>query len=441
MKKYWIFLLIALSATTAFATAAAPPNTDAVTIATRLLDHMEAGEYDAATADFSAEMKAALGADKLAAVQQQIAAAGAVTGRDEAKVSEQSGLTIVVIRIHRALAAIDANIAIDGNGKVAGLHYAPAPPPAADAVPADANYSERDFSVGTGERALPGTLAMPKGAGQAADERVPAVVMVQGSGPQDRDETIGPNRPFLDIARGLASQGIAVLRYEKRTKARPQDFASGDYTVDDEITNDAVAAVAELRRTPGIDPERVFVFGHSQGGMIAPRIAQRADGVAGLVLFAAPARSLLTILPEQNRYLFGLDGTISPEEQTVLDKLDAQIAALRGDAPVAAADTPLGQPAHYWRTLEQIDPVADAQSLKQPMLLLQGGRDFQVIDTDWQRWHKAFDGNPRATFKHYAALSHLGIAGSGRGSLEEYRIAGHVDPQLIADVANWIQAH
>src|SRR5690606_19348563 len=130
------------------------------------------------------------------------------------------------------------------------------------------------------DRALPGTLALPKG--KAPGAGFPAVVLVHGSGPQDRDETVGANRPFLDIARGLAAQGIAVLRYDKRTQARPQDFAAGDYTVDDETTNDAITAVAALGAAEGIDPDRIHVLGHSQGAMLAPRIAAHSGHVAGL---------------------------------------------------------------------------------------------------------------------------------------------------------------
>src|SRR5690606_39772268 len=120
-----------------------------------------------------------------------------------------------------------AAFAIDGEGRIAGFMVQPAQsaaPAPAPAVADDATYVERDLAVGEGERALPGTLAMPKGDGPASGKGVPAIVLVHGSGPQDRDETIGPNKPFLDIARGLAAQGIAVLRYEKRTRARPQDF-------------------------------------------------------------------------------------------------------------------------------------------------------------------------------------------------------------------------
>lgn len=401
--------------------------------ATRLLDHLDAQQYTQAESLFTTEMAAAVPADKLKQIWESLPQQmGAAQGRGTAQVTAHQGMQVVVVPLQYAKAALIAQIAVNAEDKVAGFMIQPAPPPPAAAPAADAAYKEREFPVGD----LPGTLATPTATG-----KVPAVVLVHGSGPQDRDETIGPNRPFLDIARGLADNGIAVLRYEKRTKARPQDFASGQYTMDEETTNDAVAAVAALRATPGIDPERIYVLGHSQGGMLAPRIAQHSGEVAGLILLAAPARSLLTILPEQNHYLLNADGSINAQEQQFLDDLQRRIDTVRSDAPVADKDTPLGLPAHYWRAFDKIDPVADAQALALPMLLLQGGRDFQVIDTDWQLWRKAFADAPRATFHHYPALNHLGIAGEGPGSLDEYQLPGHVDVQLIADVAAWIKEH
>jgi len=420
---------------------AADGDADAVATATRLLDHMEAGEYEAASADFSPQMKAALGVDKLEGVQQQLAAAGAQTGRDQPQVSQQSGMTVVVVRIHRALASVDATIAIDGDGKVAGLHYAPAaaPAPETEPVDADAGYQERDISVGDGERALPGTLAMPEGA--SADAPVPAVVLVHGSGPHDRDETVGPNRPFLDIARGLAAQGIAVLRFDKRTQARPQDYADGKVTIDSETTDDAVIAVDALRKVPGVDPARVYVLGHSQGGMMAPRIAAKSGHVAGLVLFAAPARPMLDILVEQQIRLAVLDdGKTGDDEAAAIAKLKGQVAAVRAGGDVAADASPLGQPADYWRSAEAVDPVAEAKAVALPMLVLQGAQDFQVVDADWQHWKAGFHDDPKVEFKLYPTLNHLGMAVEGEQGPAQYQQPGHVDPSLIADVAGWIQA-
>ncbi len=352
------------------------------------------------------------------------------------EISTQQGVTLVQIPLHYAHAELVAKVAIGGDDKIIGFLIQPAPPAPAPAPSADASYREIDFSVGQGTKTLPGTLALPNGAGP-----FPAIVLVHGSGPQDRDETIGGNRPFLDLARGLAARGIAVLRYEKRTKARPQEFAGDHYTVDDETTDDAVAAVAALAATKGIDPKRIYVLGHSQGGLMAPRIAAHSKQVAGLILLAAPARPILDLLSEQNHYLAAIDGKVSPEEQSQLADLDRRIARVREKGDVPAADTPMNLPVDYWRSVDSVDPIAEARPLPQPMLLLQGGRDMQVIAADWQRWQSAFGNDPRATFKHYPALNHLGIAGSGPGTLAEYNTPGHVDTGLIADVADWVGKH
>ena len=99
------------------------------------------------------------------------------------------------------------------------------------------------------------------------------------------------------------------------------------------------------------------------------------------------------------------------------------------------------EPAAYWRSVDAVDPIADARKLRAPMLVLQGGRDIQVVQADSAQWHQAFGRTARVTFHGYPALNHLGIAGTGPGTLAEYAKPGHVDAQLIADVATWIRAH
>jgi len=408
-------------------------------LAAQALDHLDAGQYAEVERLFGAQMAAAVPEDKLKSVWESLPGmVGAATGRGEAQTAEQDGATLVVIPLHFEKGELLARFAFDGDGRIVGFLIQPAPTAeAAPAVAADAPFAERDFSVGEGERALPGTLAMPEG-----DGPFPAVVLVHGSGPQDRDETIGPNRPFLDIARALAAQGIAVLRYDKRTKARPQDFASGNFTIDDETTNDAVLAVAALRKTEGIDPDRVFVLGHSQGGMLAPRIAAISGHVDGLILLAAPSRSLLDIVIEQNRRLAALnDGRIDDAERAAINALSEQVRQARDPQTPATTVTLMGQSAGYWRSVDAVKPVQEAAQVQLPMLVLQGARDIQVVDADWQGWKEAFHDDPKVTFKLYETLNHLGIAGEGDGSVAEYQQPGHVDATLIDDVAGWIKAH
>lgn len=422
--------------------ALAQPPLTATGIALRLLDRLDAHDYSAAESAFGPQMAAAVPVDKLSAVWESLPAqAGAAHGRGAPVVSTDAGVQLVAVPLHYEKAELMAKVAVDATGQVIGFLIQPAPPSAAPAVAADAGFIERDFSVGDATRALPGTLAMPD-ATHAPARGVPAVVLVQGSGPSDRDETIGPNRPFLDIARGLAAKGIAVLRYEKRTKARPQDFASGDFTIDDETTDDAVAAVAALRATKGIDPSRVFVLGHSQGAMMAPRIAARSGHVAGLVLLAAPARPLLDILVEQNIRLAVLDdGKTSPQEADAIATLKQQVAAVRAGGDVPLQQSPLHQPAGYWRSTDVVHPVAEARAVARPMLFLQGARDIQVVDADWQAWKQGLQGDADVAFRLYPTLNHLGIAVGENEGLAGYGRAGHVDPTLIKDVAEWIRAH
>lgn len=435
MTRAWMLLLILLGAASALPARASDP---AEALATQVLDRMDAGAFDAVVASFTPEAKAAIDATTLQRIWTSLPQqAGAAKGRGEPALATQGAFRIVTIPLHYEHANLNAIITLDAQDRVAGLLLQPAQAaPAPIAPPAnDASFSEHDFSVGDGERALPGTLALPNGKGPFT-----AVVLVHGSGPQDRDETIGPNRPFLDIARGLAAQGIATLRYDKRTHARPGDFGP-DSTIDDETTDDAVAAIAALQSTPGIDPNRVFVLGHSLGAMMTPRIADRADGTAGAILFAAPSRPLLDIVVEQIARMAALDGTVSETEQQAIDNLSATIARIRAGEDVPTPEAPLGLSTIYWRSIEAVDAVANLMALAQPVLVLHGERDIQVVEADWQGWQAAFADSPQVTLKAYPTLSHLGIAGEGPGSLADYQTPGQVDATLINDIAAWIKAH
>src|SRR5262249_8686695 len=220
-----------------------------------------------------------------------------------------------------------------------------------------------EVRVGEGEWALPGTLAVPTGSGP-----FPAAVLVHGSGPHDRDETVGPSKPFRDLAWGLASQGVAVLRYEKRTREHGAKLAGAkDLTVKEEVLDDALAAVALLRKAKGIDGQRVFVLGHSLGAMAAPKLGERDPAIAGLILLACPSRPMADVLIEQLDYVL----SVSPSagQKAAVAKLKAQAERLRGpklSAETPAEELPFDVAAGYLLSLRDLAPVETALKVKQP---------------------------------------------------------------------------
>jgi pimeloyl-ACP methyl ester carboxylesterase len=292
-------------------------------------------------------------------------------------------------------------------------------------------FVEREVTVGTSP-ALPGTLTLPKGTGP-----FPAVVLVHGSGPNDADETLGPNKIFKDLAWGLAQRGIAVLRYVKRSRAAPRTVA----TVKEEVLDGAHDAIDLLSHTREIDPRRIVVIGHSQGGYLAPRIAAENPTVAGIVLLAAPSRPLEDSILDQLTYFLRLDPGSAEKKALVAA---AQAFKTRVEDPALKPDESVEVPGGgaekgaYFLSLRGYDPVKAAAGLSIPILILQGDRDYQVTAPDFEGWRKALSGRPNVKLEKLPSLNHLFISGSGTPRPGEYEVPGHVDPAVIADIAAFV---
>jgi len=328
--------------------------------------------------------------------------------------------------------------------QLAGLQLAPlgaAEPIAPWEPPAYADpesFGEHAVSLGTDALAVDGTLSVPHRPGP-----LPAVVLLAGSGSLDRDETIGRNKPFKDLAWGLATNGVAVLRFDKVTYSHASDLQHAErFTLSDEYLPHALAAVECLRAHPAIDDARIFLLGHSLGGTVAPRIAAAEPSVAGLILLAGGAQPLHWVLVRQFTYLASLRPDDESASRPVIERLTEQ--AKRIDGPdlsptTPASELPLGAPASYWLDLRDYDPAALAATLDKPMLILQGGRDYQVtVADDLALWQAALSDHPEVTIRVYPELNHLFAPGSGPSTPAEYEPAQHVDARVIADIAQWL---
>jgi dienelactone hydrolase len=401
------------------------------------------GDYAAVVQSFDEKVRALLPEDKLRAAWESIVVqAGPFQRIGEPELSSKGDASILVFPAEFQRAKTNIQIVFNAAGQIIGLNIRPAASTVAfvDAPYVDrAKFTEQEVTVDAGGWPLPGTLTIPIGSGP-----FPAVVLVHGSGPADRDTSFGPNKPFRDLAHGLASRGVAVLRYEKRTRQFAAKIAAlKQFTVKEETVDDAVAAVRLLRKTDRIDPGRVFVLGHSLGGMVAPRIALAAGGdLRGLIIMAGAVRSLQQALVEQSRYLALADGTISPEEQKQIDQfaaLEAKVRTMQAtDPPVTVAA--MSAPASYLVDLRGYDPPTAARPLKLPMMILHGGRDYQVTLADFERWKEALGSRKDVTFKLYPPLNHLFIPGTGKSLPAEYFQPGHVAAEVVDDVASWVNS-
>ncbi|MFD0398998.1 alpha/beta hydrolase family protein [Kitasatospora sp. NPDC127121] len=304
------------------------------------------------------------------------------------------------------------------------------PPPYAD----QARFTEREVRLGAGPLAVPGTLSLPAGPGPW-----PAVVLLSGGGAFDRDESIGPNKPLKDLAWGLASRQVAVLRFDKATFAHP-DHLPSDFTMADEYLPPALAAVQLLRRQPGVAADRIHLLGHSMGGKVAPRIAAADPSIAGLVLLAADAQPMHEAAVRVARHLAAL--APGPGIDDAVAALARQAALVAG--PELMPDTPsellpFGLSAAYWLDLRAYDPVATAAALDRPMLILQGGRDYQVtVADDLTRWQDALADRPEVAIRIHQDANHLFLPGTGRATPAEYARPGHVEPAVVDEIATWL---
>ncbi|MCE5315070.1 alpha/beta fold hydrolase [bacterium] len=424
-------------------------NTDPtiVTKSQAVLDSITKGDFNSATVDFDPVMKSQMSSDQLRNVWQGIIQQCGVLKREcESRFTREAGFDTVFVPCEFEKITLDMKVVFNSDGKIGGLWFVPH-------IDADKThysspvyvhkerFDDREVTIGGGKWKLPGTLTIPRSA-----RPFPGIVLVHGSGPNDRDESLGANKPFRDLAEGLSSQGIAVLRYDKRTKVYSTRILQSIYkpTVKDEVIDDVLAAIKVLRRTKKIDPQRIFVLGHSLGGRLIPRIAKTDPSVAGVIVMAGGTRPMEDTLLDQAIYLFSLNGSPSADQEEQLDEIRRQVANVKSpslSSSVPASSLPMGLPASYWLDLRGYNPAETAKSLDQPMMILQGGRDYQVTKVEYDGWLKSLSKRPSVTFKFYPNLNHLFMAGRGMSTPGEYNTRGPIPQAVIDDLVAWISAH
>jgi len=410
-----------------------------IEISENFFQYLSAGKYHLAEELFIPKVQEVLPEEALKEMWESLTSdLGLLKEVKDYRITVEGGYQTIYARCKFEKAEFTAQLAFSEEEKIAGFHLLPfsqieySPP---DYVEED-KIIEREVVFGVPGWELPGTLTLPKGEGP-----FPGLVLIQGSGSNDRDETLLANKPFKDLAWGLASQGIASLRYDKRTYVHGNKIEDlSQFTVEEEVIEDALAALEFLRSQKETNPQGVFILGHSLGGQLVPEIAHRESKVAGVIILAGPTRPLSELVVEQTEYIFSLDGQIDEKENEQLEEIKKGRDKLKNRELKEDEIVPgLGGYASYWYDLEKRNPVVEANKLSCPILILQGERDYQVTLVDFNNWEKGLSSRDKVAFKLYPDLNHLFIVGKGKSIPQEYQNPGHVDKQVIEDIAWWIK--
>lgn len=410
-------------------------------MAGNILSWLQQAQVDSIAAHATEQVNAMLPAGVMAQLWPQLQRqAGACQKRGAWKQEHVSEYDIYRAVLVFEKACLQMQVVLDKDGKMAGLQFTPAPSEAMETrgekagEAASANgqnggidlaYTERPTVIKHGSIELPAVLTLPsKGGG-----RCPLIVLVHGSGPQDMDETIGPNKPFKDLAYALAKKGIATLRYDKRTKvygARTAEVSGGVIDYDTEVAEDAVQALKQAAEVPEADPERLFVLGHSLGGTLAPRIVRKCENrAAGFISLAGLARPFAEAVYEQLHYIATSQGADAEAAKRLAEQQKEQLLA--------------SLPAEYQAAMKACNPLAEAAELGiYPMLFIQGGHDYQVTKTDLELWQKALAGNPKAVFRFFPTLDHLMRELPSMAVPADYYKPGQPAPEVAETISQFI---
>lgn len=291
---------------------------------------------------------------------------------------------------------------------------------------------------------LNGLLTLP----DDLSKSVPAVVFVHGSGASNMDEKVGKLTPFRDLAEGLAQHGIASIRYDKRTFAHGFKMLTDktlEVTVKTETIDDAILATSLLRGDPRIDPQRIFIIGHSMGGMLAPRIDAEGGNFSGLIILAGSPRKLEEIILDQNEAVLnstkGFVRWIAAKQVAKTNKLFEGMYQL-SDEDARKKKIGGGTTLYYFKEMGQ-HPASDyLLKLEKPILILQGEADFQATaEKDFAAYKQLLSGKGNVAFQLYPGLNHAfvpSVYGNIMKAKQEYRIEQHIGKEVIEDIANWI---
>ena len=435
MKKTIKFLFLVLCMVmlfTACGSKVALTKEQAVKLADKDVQCLVNRDFETVAAGFNESIAKQVDAAALRQAWDSVAAtAGDFISATGINYESKDGIAVVTTTAEFENLGIIITLSYDNNGKIAGIWF--------NFAPEDSKYQPVDTDLFTeevvfiGEYELKGVVTTPDNT-----DDYPVVVLVQGSGASDFDETVGANKPFKELAHGLAEKGIASVRINKRLYQKPV-LMHDQLTIWDEYMDDIYAAIDYAKANVS---ENVYVIGHSQGGMSAPKIALDND-LKGLVMMAGSIRGLEDIVLDQNAAaLEAMDQYSDKEKKQILKATQDGVAAVKA-LTEESTEPVLGIPAQYWLSLRDLDGENILKNrLDIPVLVLQGTADFQVyMDKDFGYMKSVLGHKENITFKSYDGLNHLFMPQSmpGVADVTEYTAENHIPQYVIDDISDFIK--
>ena len=405
-------------------------------------------KFEKAHSYFDNNVKTLMSLEKLNETQGQLNTAfGVFNGTGEISNSKMDNLLIAEVVLNYEKSKINARLVFDSTNKISGLFFMPIYEKTNKDTPNyidTTRFIEEDIEFGNPDWSIKGSLCIPK-----YKKSMYAVVMLSGSGPNNRNSEIGPNSPFLDIAHGLSTSGIMTLRFDKRTKLygkKMYEMTNSQVTLNEEYYEDTDYAIDFINRYANylkIEIKGIIVLGHSQGGSVLPFILENSkykDKISAGIMLAAPARNFEDILIEQYKYIFSLDNLIDEKENIELDKLMKQVEKVKNIENFKQdKDLPLGLPYQYWISLAECKPLENIKKIQKPIFILQGGKDYQVTSQDLNLFETTLNNKQNVKFKFYDNLNHIFCKVDGKPTPEMYMQKNNVDAEVIKDIEKWIK--
>ena len=398
-------------------------------------------DFDYCYSQFDESVKKSFSLDLFKQAYSQLEfGSGAMVSIGKTKLVEQKGYFITGTEVKHKKNDLIIEITYGKNGKIFGFFFKPPKAKVENNYKSPNYVNKSNFqsdSIIFGEKyKLDGILTHPK-----EGNAFPLIILVHGSGPNDLDETIGPNKPFKDIAEGLSSKGIAVFRYNKRTLKYGEELSKYDsLTLEDETIQDAIFAFNHLSNHHKIDKSKIYILGHSLGGYAIPQIAKSTSTAAGYIILAGSNQPLEQKILEQYEYISNLKNNQGISKE-ILEGIKTQVKRVSTnnfDENTPKDSLPFGANPLYWKYLNAYKPLEDVKKIKAKILVLQGERDYQVTITEFGNWKSSLNENKNAKFILYPTLNHFFMEGKGKATPEEYFKSGNVSDKVINDILQWI---